>query len=143
MLVECIFNSGKDVPIENRSFSETDETSYSFLEIGVEHTVYGLMFMSYRIEYLVCISNGKPVWVPANLFKIKESKISPNWAMCITYLNEDYRDLYDSFKIQAIVSYDELVSSYSHYAGILERESDHMMKFYLEKEKIDKEFDKS
>lgn len=41
MLVECIFNSGKDLPIDSRCLNETDETDYSFLEIGVKYIVYG------------------------------------------------------------------------------------------------------
>ncbi len=141
MLVECIFNSGKDLPIDSRCLNETDETDYSFLEIGVEYVVYGLMFYPCRVDYLICSRKGNPAWVPANLCKIKDNKLSFNWAICVTHLHEDYKILYDSFKIQSIISYPELVTSISHYVGIIERESDDMNKFFLEKEKMDKESD--
>ncbi|PIT39266.1 hypothetical protein [Snodgrassella alvi] len=141
MLVECIFNSGKDLPIDSRCLNETDETDYSFLKIGAKYIVYGLMFYSCRIDYLICSGKGKPIWIPANLCKIIDSKLSSNWSVCITHLNEDYKVLYDSFNIQSIISYPELVTSISHYLGIIERESDDMKRFFLEKEKMDRESD--
>ncbi|SET32093.1 hypothetical protein, partial [Thorsellia anophelis] len=74
-------------------------------------------------------------------FKIKDSRIPSNWATCVTYLSEEFKPLYDYFQVLAIISYSELITSISHYGGILERESDDLIKFFIEKEKMDKEFD--
>ncbi|WP_118987371.1 hypothetical protein [Photorhabdus sp. CRCIA-P01] len=140
MLIKCIFNSGKNLPDDSRCFGETDETDYSFLEIGTEYVVYGLMLLSCRIDYLICPNKGNPVWIPANLCEIKDGKLSSNWSICITHLNDDYKVLYDNFKIQSIIGYSELVTSISHYIGIIERESEDLGVFFLEKQKIDGEF---
>jgi hypothetical protein len=140
MLVKCIFNSGADLPIDNRCLGETDKTDYSFLEIGNEYIVYGLMFYSSRVDYLICPRKGNPIWIPANLCQIIDDKLSSNWSICVAGLNEDYKILNDNFKIQSIVSYSELVTSFSHYLGLIEREPEDIKRFFIEKAKIDKQF---
>jgi hypothetical protein len=139
MLVKCIFNSVRNLPIDSRCLGETDETDYSFLEIGSEYTVYGLMFYSCRVDYLICSRKDNPVWIPANLCEIIDDKLSSNWSICITDLNEDYKVLNDNFKIQSIVSYYELVTSISHYIGLIEREPNDIKRFFIEKEKMDEQ----
>ncbi|WP_241608953.1 hypothetical protein [Rosenbergiella epipactidis] len=137
MLVECIFNSGKDVPLECRYCYETEETDYSFLEVGAEYYVYGLIFRPLRVDYFVRIGNGNPDWMPGNLFKMKGQGVPIGWSICVTYLNDDYKYLYEKFNILSIISYPELVNSISHFEGVLERDPDEMIKFFLEKEKMD------
>ncbi|WP_238334504.1 hypothetical protein, partial [Arsenophonus endosymbiont of Bemisia tabaci] len=64
-----------------------------------------------------------------------------NWSICITYLNKDYKHLYDSFKIYLIIGCPKLVTSISYYGGILEREYDDLLYFFLEKEKFNNRFE--
>ena len=54
MIIKCIFNSGDKLPINKRSLGESNDTDYSFLEVGAEYTVYGLMFFNCRVDYLIC-----------------------------------------------------------------------------------------
>ncbi|SET32120.1 hypothetical protein, partial [Thorsellia anophelis] len=98
MLVECIFNKAEDFGVEYLSDSETGKSVYFDYEIGTEYKVYGLKFRSYRVDYLVCNKYGDPNWIPANLFKIKDSRIPSNWATCVTYLSEEFKPLYDYFQ---------------------------------------------
>lgn len=137
MIIKCIFNSVKNISTDYRCLNETDETDYSFLTIGSEFTVYGLMFFATRVDYLICLNNNYPIWVPSNLFEIDIQGLPNNWSLCITYLNSNYKILDDSFGIKAIISYPNLVDNISHYVGLLEREPDDLKLFFLEKEKID------
>lgn len=139
MLVKCIFNSGKSLPNDSRCLGETDETDYSFLELGNEYIVYGLMFLSNRTDYLICPTNGNPIWIPANLCEIKDSNLPVNWSICVTRLNDDYKILYDDFKIQSLIGYSELVTSISHYIGLIERKVGDLKIFLCEKNRIDNE----
>lgn len=59
MSVKCIFNLGEILPIGSCRLGETDETDYSFLKIGTEYIVYGLMFYSCRVDYLICSGEDK------------------------------------------------------------------------------------
>lgn len=124
-------------PIIGKNSKHKNETDYSFLTIGSEFTVYGLMFFATRVDYLICLNNNYPVWVPSNLFEVNIQELPNNWSLCITYLNSNYKILDDSFGIKAIISYPNLVDNISHYIGLLEREPDDLKSFFLEKEKID------
>lgn len=99
-----------------------------YLEIEKDFVVYGVTFYSCGIDYLLCPNIDNPIWIPANLCKIKDSKLLSHWIICVTYLNEKYKILYGSFKIQSIITYAELVTSISHYVGIIERETHDMEK---------------
>ncbi|HGJ5865746.1 hypothetical protein QE197_20635 (plasmid) [Arsenophonus nasoniae] len=139
MLIKCIFNKGKNIPLEYRCLYETDETDYSYLKIGDKFRVYGIKFFPTRVDYLICnhYGNRNPDWIPGNLFEVIDHTLPNNWSICITYLNQDFKPLYDSFKIHSIISYPKLVTSISHYEGIIEREYDDLLYFFLEKEKFD------
>jgi len=99
-----------------------------YLEIEKDFVIYEVTFYSCGIDYLLYPNIGNPIWIPPNLCKTKDSKLSSHWIICVTYLNEKYKILYGSFKIQSIVSYSELVTSISHYVGIIESETDDMEK---------------
>ncbi|EMC8781285.1 hypothetical protein [Providencia rettgeri] len=137
MIIKCIFNSVKNISMDYRCLNETDETDYSFLTIGSDFTVYGLMFFSNRVDYLICLDDNYPIWVPSNLFEVNTQELPNNWSLCITYLNSNYKILDDSFGIKSIISYHNLVNNISHYIGLLERNPDDLKLFFLEKKKID------
>ncbi len=134
MLAICTSTSAKDLPINARVMGETDETEFAFLEIGKEYKVYGVMFYSTRTDFLVSPDHSGPMWVPSNIFDIKDDTLPNNWGCIITDKKEGYADLYECFGINALCGYLDLIRSYKHYIGILDREPEELQKFYTYKE---------
>lgn len=119
-----------------RCRGETDSTEFSPLKIGGEYIVYGLMFLPSRVDFLVCPDSTGPYWMPSNLFEVVDTTL-PAWRVCLTGHSQAYQVLQAEFGITAIVGYDTLVSDYQHYIGILERDPDHLQRFFLEKKLVD------
>lgn len=134
MLALCNSKSGKDLPDEARVMGENDETEFSPLEKGVEYTVYGMMYYPLRTDFLVCPEGDAPLWVPSNLFDVLDDSLPSDWGCVITEKKDGYADLRDTFGINAICGYLELIRSYKHYIGILEREPGELQKFYSYKD---------
>jgi len=109
---------------------ETDETDFSPLQPDQQYKVYGLMFYASRIDFLVCPSSGGPMWVPSGLFDVVDNEIPNGWGCVLTEKSAGYIDLYEAFGIHFICGYLELTRSYSHYIGILERDSEELKIFY-------------
>ncbi|MGY2796770.1 hypothetical protein ACVWV0_000946 [Ewingella americana] len=130
MLVLCNSVSGKDLPANARVMGETDKTQFNPLEIGVKYKVYGVMFYPTRTDLLLCPEGSNPMWVPSNLFEVLDNEFPSNWGCVIAEKTDGYFDLYESFGVNAICGYLQLVRSYQHYIGILEREPDELQKFY-------------
>jgi len=137
MIVICQYKTGENIPIGVRRRGETDETEYSQIKIGEKYAVYGIMFFSHRIEYLICPVDSGPLWSPSDLFNIFVKQI-PAWSFCAAKNNLGYRDLSNAFGVNSLIGYESLVSNYSHYVGILERDPIHLKEFYLMKESMDK-----
>ncbi|WP_152605913.1 hypothetical protein [Dickeya undicola] len=135
MLVLCNSKSGKDLPDEARVMGENDETEFSPLEKGVEYTVYGMMYYPLRTDLLVCPDGDAPLWVPSNLFDVLDDRLPSDWGCVITEKKGGYADLRDAFGINAICGYLELIRSYEHYIGILERDPSELQKFYSYKDR--------
>ena len=133
MLVLCNSASGKDLPANARVMGETDETQFNPLEIGVKYKVYGVMFYPTRTDLLLCPEGSNPMWVPSNLFEVLDNELPSNWGCVIAEKTDGYFDLYESFGVNAICGYLQLVRSYQHYIGILEREPEELQKFYENK----------
>ncbi len=133
MLVLCNSISGKDLPDNARVMGETEKTQFTLLEIGVEYKVYGVMFYPTRTDLLLCPEGSAPLWAPSNLFEILDDQFPNDWGCVITEKKEGYIDLYEAFGINAICGYLELVRSYQHYLGILEREPNELQKFHMQK----------
>ncbi|CNJ16087.1 hypothetical protein [Yersinia rohdei] len=137
MLIKCISNSMSSLPLSLRCLGETDNTDFTFLKVGHMYVVYGLMFFPCRVDYLISPEDNDPVWVPGDFFEIIDKKLHSDWSINITHLDENYKILYENFNIQVLIGYVDLVTSISHYIGILEREPSDLRKFYEEKNKID------
>lgn len=133
MQVKCHSKSGRSIPEKARVMGESDDTDFSPLSLGEEYEVYGLMFYKARVDLLVCPSSNGPMWVPSCLFDIINDEIPRNWGCVITEKSRDYSVLYEAFGIQSICGYLELVRSYKHYIGIIERDSDELKIFYSRK----------
>jgi hypothetical protein len=136
MLVKCKFNTGASIPLERRRGGEGDEANFAPLLIGGDYIVYGILFAGRSVDLLVCPDGGTPMWAPSDLFEIQESSLPP-WRTCFTSQNEQYRELLVDFGITALIGYDELVESFEHYIGILERESEHLEIFFSKQRFID------
>ncbi|EDU7996580.1 TPA: hypothetical protein ACF67X_004593 [Salmonella enterica] len=130
MLVLCRSISGKSLPENVRTMGETDETDFSPLQTDQQYKVYGLMFYESRIDFLVCPSSGGPMWVPSNLFDVLDDEIPQGWGCVLTERTEGYTDLSEAFGIHSICGYLDLIRSYSHYVGILERDPEELKVFY-------------
>lgn len=122
MLIKCLEISGKYLPVHLRIMGETDDTDFSPVVAEARYKVYGLMFYANRTDFLICPSINGPMWVPSNLFEILDDELPEKWGCVITENTKGYSDLFESFGIHAICGYFELVRSYDHYIGILERE---------------------
>lgn len=130
MLVICRSILGKYLPDHLRIMGETDDTDFSPMAVGREYKVYGLMFYANRTDVLICPAQNCPMWVPMSLFDIVDDKLSEKWSFIATENTEGYSDLFESFGIHAICGYFDLVQSYDHYIGILEREPEALQQFY-------------
>lgn len=133
MLVICNSTSAKDLPVNARVMGETDKTEFTFLEKGRKYKVYGVMFYSTRTDFLVSPESSGPLWVPSNIFDIEDDTLPSDWGFIITEKKEGYADLHEAFGINALCGYLDLIRSYHHYIGILERDSDELKKFYIYK----------
>lgn len=122
MLVECFSTSGKSLAGHLRILGETDDTDFSPLVVGTQYKVYGLMFYANRTDFLVCPIQSAPMWVPSNLFSILDDALPEKWGCIFTENTKGYSDLFECFGIHAICGYFDLVRSYDHYIGLLERE---------------------
>ncbi len=129
MIVKCISNKGKDIPILERCGVESDKIFYDFLTINKEYFVYGLKF-SKRAEYLIYIGSGTPLWLPSVFFEIIDSKIPDGWGVCMCQFNDGYKPLFDRFSVKAIVGYPDLVNSPYHYGGIIDGDEKELIKFF-------------
>ncbi|MBV6817101.1 hypothetical protein KWG64_03995 [Rahnella sp. PD12R] len=109
---------------------ENEETLFTPLKSGVEYNVYGLMFYSTRTDFLIYEEGSYPLWAPSNLFEILDDTLPGDWGCVITEKAEGYCELYDSFGINSICGYLELIRSYEHYVGIIEGADNELQKLH-------------
>ena len=138
MIVKCIYNLGKNIPLTNRCNGEDDGTDFSYIKKEHEYVVYGLEFYPNTMHCLICAEEGNPYWTPIDLFEIIDHRLPSDWLICVPRFHEPFNFLYKNCDIQTLIGYSELVTSVSHYEGIIEREEDDLIKYFYEKEKIDK-----
>ncbi|NVZ70435.1 hypothetical protein [Pseudomonas costantinii] len=129
MIAICRSSLGEAIPPSKRYLGETDQTEYSPLVVGKSYAVYGLLFISDRVDYLVRTPDQPPFWVPGNLFDLADSGVPTGWEFCITHLRDGYKDLLAAFKINYIVGYPLLVNEYKHYVGLAERDPEEVRRF--------------
>lgn len=141
MLVQCVFNLGKDIPIFTRGLGETDEANFSFLTIGENYLVYGLMFSDTGIDYLICNTGQNPYWLTSHLFKILDSQLPWQWSICLTQFSQEYKCLFDQLNVEALIGYPDLINSLAHYEGMIEREPEELFKFFKAKMSVDEWWD--
>lgn len=141
MRVRCTANMGAGLPHHLRD-SEIDETTFAPLKIGEEYRVHGLMFLSNRVDYLVYPVVHDPDWIngpswnPGPLFIVVNSVLPP-WRICMTESQPGYLPLLEHFGITALIGYDDLISNIDHYNGIIDREYDHLLRFFEQVMKIE------
>ncbi|EKT53553.1 hypothetical protein OO7_15114 [Providencia sneebia DSM 19967] len=121
MIIKCIENNLARISIEKIDAFENKDSDYSFLKLEKEYSVYGVYHTSDSVYFLIDIENCKPMWVPSFLFTIIENSIPNNWSFNMVKENSNYYDLYSYFGIISMLGYNDLVTNYQHYIGILER----------------------
>ena len=137
MIVICTANKGSEIPENFRYPEDSNETDFSPLEIGEKYNVYGMLFRSKRVDYLVCPSIKGPGWMPGNLFEIFDHDM-PTWSFRRIINGDDgFGPLGVYFNVIAMAGYPEIVNNCDHYDGILERDPVELEKFYKEKFIID------
>jgi len=129
MIALCTSILGMAIPSSKRYLGEMDQTDYSPLASGERYTIYGLLFISDRVDFLVRAPDDLPFWVPSYLFDLVDSSTPTGWEFCITQLKPDYKVLFDTFGINYIFGYSLLVNEYRHYVGIVEREPVEVQRF--------------
>lgn len=137
MLVSCKFNTGAAIPPSARCFGENEKTEFSSIKIGCEYQVFSILLVLDNFYYLVCGENERPSWVPCELFYLIDSRIPEGWGLCITSTKKDYQTLDEKLNIGAIFGYKEMIDDYSHYVGLIERDSRDLNLFYREKARVE------
>lgn len=130
MIVKCLYTSGQNLPDNVRFMGETEQTDYFPLSVDMQYQVHGLMFYPGRVDFLVCPDNNGPMWVLSNFFKIVDDEFPLGWGGISTSCCEGYSELYENYGIFYISGYLKLVRSYSHYIGLLERNSEDLKYFF-------------
>lgn len=49
------------------------------LKVGSEYIVYGMMLIHGELSYLILYDGNLPLWLPASLFEIRDSRLVSNW----------------------------------------------------------------
>ncbi len=103
------------------------------LEIGKTYTVYGQYLARGCLFYLIAAVDREglshPTWYPAAFFDITDGAVPPSWL----YI---YNPEHEAKGVTAIWGYPELLRD-DHFAGLQEREEDHMMTWLRRKAQID------
>jgi hypothetical protein len=130
MKVKCLSISGEVIPQGNKLPGETDETLYSPLCKEESYEVYGIMFYSTRIDYLISTSDKGPMWAPSDLFEVLDNQLPKKWQYLPINESGSYSPLNKYFGVRLIIGYQRLTESFEHYTSLLEREPDDINYFY-------------
>ena len=121
MIVKCIDDSGKGIPLDKRENFCSEFTQFG-VDIGKEYTVFGIIFFNKknaRLDYLLSDELGYPLFVPSDLFEVRDGKIPPQW---------HFFEVQSKTQALRVWGY-EALSSFSHYQGLVEREQVDIEKF--------------
>lgn len=116
MKVVCISNEGFMLSRNSVKEGYDRKTTYRALAIKKNYDIYGMILYDGGMRYLIYDDYENPMWYPAELFEIEDSKLPNFW-------HYKYYG-YDGYNVAAIWGYDELVNSEEHYDGIVEREKE-------------------
>jgi hypothetical protein len=78
-----------------------------------------------------------PIWMPGPLFQVVDSALPP-WGILLTENHPEYAPLFTNYGITAVIGYKELITSVDHFDGILDREFEHLERFFKEVMRIDR-----
>lgn len=130
MLALCESIFGKRIPSSKRYLGELDETCYAPLVVGEIYSVYALLFIYDRVDFLVGEYGQPPFWVPSDLFILNDSGVPEGWGCCITQTDAEFKTLFEVFGIHFILGYTLLISDYQHYVGLVERDVNELQRFF-------------
>jgi len=133
MKVICQSRSRSEIEID-RCKPLAQDTAYE-LEIGRAYLVYAQHLVDGCLLYLLVVGEdlgpSRPDWYPASWFVVADSSIPSLWIF--SFARED--DLYH----RTMWGYPEMVMSYDHYEGLIERREEAILTFLKRKADIDLE----
>jgi hypothetical protein len=112
---------------------------FSFVDVGGNYVVYGLMSHAGGLDYLICAGERGPYWLPSEIFNVADARL-PKWQICLPKSSSSYSELYAQLGIIAILGYERFVRDFSHYCGVLEREEVDLGIFFVEKAEMDAQY---
>lgn len=129
MKVKCIANMGNK--LSNQSIKAGRSTDSIFhLNIGDIYQVYGINLWRGTLNYLTMNkANSMPIWSPAELFEVVDSKIPADWYYVYLGHSENL--------LNAAWGYKELTNS-QHYDGIMGGVKKELDAFFAKKKEMDK-----
>jgi hypothetical protein len=105
MKVICLANSGDALSPRHFDVGYT-ASSVFHITVDKEYVVYGVAMWRTLLSYLI-VTNGRPVWCPAELFKVTDPKIPEDWYFQFFSQNEEDW-------LNAVWGYQELIDP-QHY----------------------------
>lgn len=130
MKVQCRFNLGKNLSKRTLEAGDLPTTEFQ-LDIGTEYIVYGISLWRGALYYLTMDKYMTlPTWHPADLFIVTDNLTPVEWYFKYFGFNE-------TFNLNALWGYKELVLDETHYTGLIERENEAIKVFLKRKEEID------
>jgi hypothetical protein len=126
MRVNCNSNSGQTLPANYLGLGYTSHSNFN-ISIGEEYNVFGMALWQGVILLLLADDYHLPNWVPAQLFSVTDSRLPADWL----FLQSDK----EGEMLQALWGYERLITDASHYAGLIERESEALQFFYQEEKR--------
>jgi len=125
--MKILFKVDYQLSRESYELGYTDETTFDF-KANTPYTVFGICIWHGALHYLTIEhEGGLPSWYPAEIFRIYDPSLPFDWYF-------KYYGYNSNTGLVGVWGYKELVESYEHYIGLLERESEHI-KIFLERKK--------
>ena len=104
------------------------------LKLGATYTVYAQCLHRACFWYLIepdgLRETPRPGWYPAEWFSVLDGRISPTWIFA-------YAENFGGLGPQAMWGYPELVASYEHWSGLLDRKDEALSLWSTRKSQID------
>jgi hypothetical protein len=125
--MKCIANADAFIKKGSRIYGLNGITEYYGLVLEAAYEVYGLGNYNNSINILLDITEDcRPSWYSLSQFRIVDNAVPTDWKSAFR----------PSEKWTTIMGYPELISSPTHFDGILERNEKELAIFYRMKSRV-------
>lgn len=131
MILECVANSGKELPPDPRGLYYSERTEFPVVA-GVTYQAFGIALFNDGLVVLVSNKWDKPMWLPLGLFRVKDPNIPAGWEFAYAPDEDLARDRTRGW--QARLGYPDLVRSDRHNDELLEGDEAALRVFFNQRE---------